>query len=342
MLFTQAFALHSLEVWYYRLQESLAYTRIIFSGLVLSLVYNLGAGILRAVGDSKTPFYILVFAGAVNIILDLIFVAVCKMNASGAALATIISQGFSAVLVLAKLFRASAPYQIKRHALKIDGKMLFSICRLGLPIGIQSALFPIANMVVQRSINSTGEDNIAAWALCGKLDLLIWLIADSMAAAISTFVAQNHGAKFYERSRRGVRIGLTMTAAAIALFSGILFIWSVPIGKLFIRAEDADVAIAAGNIMRFLAPLYILYALGEILAGAIRGTGDTFRPMLITLIGTCALRILWILLVVPRQGDLFLILSCYPLSWGAITIAFALYYWHCGSTVFRKQKPLQQ
>ena len=319
--------------------QSLSYTRIVFGGLALSLVYNLGAGILRAVSDSKTPFYILFVAGVVNIILDVLFVAICKMNVVGAALATVFSQGFSAVLVLATLFRSRAPYQLKRHALKTDRQMLLSICRLGVPIGLQSALYPAANMVVQTSINSTGADNIAAWALCGKLDLMIWLIADSMAAAISTFVAQNHGAKAFDRTRRGIRIGLAMTAAAIALFSGVLFFWSAPIGALFIRAEDADIATAAGGIMRFLAPLYILYALGEILAGAIRGTGETLCPMIITLIGTCGLRILWIVLVASKHNNLFVILSCYPLSWGAISLAFALYYWRHGLSAFRYKDP---
>ncbi|WP_298580982.1 MATE family efflux transporter [uncultured Olegusella sp.] len=305
---------------------SLSYVRVIFGGLALSMVYNIGAGILRAVGDSKTPFYILVTTGCVNIILDLVFVAIFKMNAPGAALATVFSQGLSATLVLVTLFNTKAPYHLMRRKLKADRKMLISICKLGLPIGLQSALYPVANMMVQTSINSTGTDNIAAWALCGKLDFMIWLITDSLAAAIATFVAQNYGAKAILRARHGIRVGLAITLGAIAVISLILFFWSIPIGKLFINAGDVDIAVAAGSIMRFLAPLYILYVFGEVLAGAIRGLGETLRPMLITMAGTCVTRILWIIFIVPLRSDLFTILGCYPLSWAVTSLSFVLYY----------------
>lgn len=305
---------------------SLSYICIIFGGLAFSMVYNIGAGILRAVGDSKTPFYILATTGGINIILDFLFVAGFKMHAPGAALATVLSQGISAALVLAALSRSSGAYRLKRRELRADRQMLLSICRIGLPVGLQAALYPVANMMVQTGINSTGTDNIAAWALCGKLDFMIWLITDSLAAAVATFVAQNYGAKAYDRTRRGVRIGLVMTAGSIVFISMVLFFWSVPIGKLFIRAEDVDIAVATGRIVRFLAPLYVLYVFGEVLSGAIRGTGETLRPMLITLIGTCATRILWILFVVPQHNGLFMILSCYPLSWGITSLVFILYY----------------
>lgn len=305
---------------------SLSYVRIIFGGLAFSMVYNIGAGILRAVGDSKMPFYTLLAAACVNIILDLVFVAVCKMNAPGAALATVLSQAVSAALVLTVLLRSTAPHRLRPRELKADRQILLSVCRLGLPIGLQSALYPVANMAVQTSINSTGTDNIAAWALCGKLDFMIWLITDSLAAAITTFVAQNYGAKAFARTKRGVGFGLAITAGVIACISIILFFWSTPIGRLFIKSDDSDIAAAAGMIMRFLAPLYILYVFGEVLAGAIRGTGETLRPMLITLAGTCATRILWIFFVVPQHSDFFTILACYPLSWAVTSLAFILYY----------------
>lgn len=311
---------------------SLFYVRIIFGGFALSMLYNIGAGILRAVGDSKTPFYVLIAAGCVNIVLDLVFVGMFKMNAPGAALATVISQGISAVLVLAVLFKSNAPYRIKYRELRLDTRMMRSICRLGLPVGLQSALYPISNMLVQSSINETGTDNIAAWALCGKLDFMIWLITDSLASAVATFVAQNYGAKAFGRVTRGVRIGIVLTAGLIEAISIILFFWGADIGALFINAEDINIAFIAGGIMSFIAPTYVLYVFGEVFAGAIRGMGETFKPMLITLIGTCVTRILWILIIVPRYQSFLVILGCYPFSWAVSAVAFTIYY-----TKYRKK-----
>ncbi len=306
---------------------SLSYVRTVFGGLVPSLLYNIEAGILRATGNSRTPFHILMIAGCSNIILDLIFIALFRMNAFGAALATVISQSLSAALALRTLMKPQAPYRLESLLkLKPDKAILRSIHRIGLPIGIQSALYPIANMMVQSSINSTGTDNIAAWALCGKLDFMIWLITDSLAIAVSTFVAQNHGARKQARIRHGVNLGLAITLGLIALLSMILFWWSVPLGRLFINPADRNIASEAGKIMNFLAPLYCLYVFGEVYSGAIRGTGETFRPMLITLLGTCATRIIWILFAVPQRTDILTILLCYPISWASTSCAFMIYY----------------
>ncbi len=304
----------------------LAYVRIYFGGLFLNLLFNIGSGILRAVGDSKTPFYVLVIAGAANIILDLVFVALLKMNAAGAALATVLSQGLSAALIIRALARTEAAYRFDFTRLSFDRTVLKNIFRLGLPIGFQSALFPVANMMVQSSINRTGTDNIAAWALCGKLDFVIWLAADSLTAAVSTFVAQNYGSKDYSRCRSGVRIGTAMTAGIVILFSAVLYLWSEPLGRLFINTNDGNIAETAGGIMQFIAPAYFLYVFGESLSGAIRGTGKSFIPMLITLLTTCVPRILWIVLAVPHSEDIIRILGCYPVSWAVTAAVFIIYY----------------
>ena len=222
---------------------SLSYVRILFGGFALSMLYNVGAGILRAVGDSRTPFYVLIVAGGANVVLDLVFVAIFKMNAPGAALATVLAQGLSAVLVLRVLLRTRAPYRVSGAEFRVDKAMLHSICRIGLPVGLQSALYPVANMVVQSGINRTGTDNIAAWALCGKLDFMIWLIADSLSEAVATFVAQNHGAGKYARTRYGVRVGLFMTVGFIALISAALFFGSVSLGRLLINPADLDLSL---------------------------------------------------------------------------------------------------
>lgn len=190
----------------------------------------------------------------------------------------------------------------------------------------QASLHPIANMMIQASINHTGTDDITAWAMCGKLDFLIWLLADSLAAALSTFVAQNYGARQPERMRRGVRVGFVMTVGCIALLSLLLFIWCEPLGKLFVPEKDYSIIPLMAVLMRFLSPFYFTCAIGEVLPSAIRGTGETFRPMLLTLTGTCVFRVIWALLVAPRHDSIFTIIVSYPLSWILTSCLFIAYY----------------
>ena len=305
---------------------TLSYVRIYFGGLAVSMLYNIGAGILRALGNSKTPFYFLIVSGTVNVVLDFLFVGLFRWSVAGAALATVLAQSVSAALVLGALIKTDADWKLRLQKVGFHRSVLKSIFVTGLPIGFQSSLYPIANMMIQASVNGTGTDNIAAWALCGKLDFLIWLAVDSLAAAISTFVAQNYGAKHYARARQGVRSGLGMTLAIVAAVSALLFFCCEPLGKLFINQEDHDIIPLLGQLMRFLSPLYILYVFGEVFSGAIRGTGETLRPMLLTLLGTCASRILWILLVVPSHRTMRMIICRYPVSWLLTAIAFTVFY----------------
>lgn len=304
---------------------ALGYVRIYFGGLIVSMIYNICAGILRAVGDSQTPFWILAVSGAVNVGLDLLFVAALGWSAPGAALATVLAQTVSAGAAMAVLIRRRASYQVVLRQLRFDRPVLKKIFSLGLPMAMQSILYPISNMTVQAAVNQTGTDNIVAWALCGKLDFLIWLAVDSFGAAIATFVAQNYGARQYHRCRKGVRIGLGMALAMVILISGVLFLWSEPLGRLILRPADAPIATITERLMHMMAPLYFLYVFGEIYAGAIRGEGESLRPMVITLLGTCATRILWIWFV-PHHNRLLAILAVYPVSWAVTSLAFVIYY----------------
>ncbi len=314
-------------------EATLSYVRIYYSGFVFSMVYNMGAGILRAVGDSKLPLKILLFSGTVNVFLDFLFVGVFKWGVSGAALATVMSQLSSAALIAAALLKNEGCCKVCISKLHLDISRLKKIISLGIPVGLQSSLYPIANMMIQSSINSTGTDNIAAWALCGKLDFMIWLCADSLAAAISTFCAQNYGAGQIKRVKRGVSTGLLLTLLVVIGLSSVLFFWSEPLGRLFISKEDHSIIPLMGSLMRFLSPLYFIYVFGEVLSGAIRGTGETFKPMILTLIGTCAVRIVWILFVVPHNMTIKMMISSYPVSW-ALTACFFIIYYH----IFKKKK----
>jgi len=320
------FCLRQLHVPASLFPQTLSYVRIYYAGFVFSMIYNISAGVLQAVGDSKTPFSILIAASTFNAATDMLFVGVFKWGVSGAAAATILAQLVSAFLILCALRRKADTFSFSVVSLRIYRSAFAPVVSLSLPIGLQSSLYPIANMMIQSGINSTGADAIAAWALCGKLDFLIWACTDSLAAAVSTFVAQNYGAGRYRRLRCGVVIGLGMTLAAVAVISTVLFIWNEPLGKLFINAADYDVIPLMGSIMRFLSPLYGIYVFGEVLSAAIRGSGETFKPMLLTLTGTCASRILWMRYIVPLKPSLFTIILSYPVSWALTACLFTVFY----------------
>jgi putative MATE family efflux protein len=303
---------------------ALSYGRIYFAGMAVSMTYNIGAGILRAVGDSKTPFYFLIAASAANVVLDLLFVGLFRWHTTGAALATVLSQLLSAVLVIAALLRTRLPCRILWKNIRVHKKALQKIILLGLPMGVQSSLYPIANMMIQSNINAFGINSIAAWAICGKLDFLIWLIVDSLGSAISTFTAQNYGARLYNRVWSGVRVCTGMSLVLVFAISAVLYLGCGFLGRLFVR--DDEVLQLSVSLMRFLAPLYFLYIGGEICSGAIRGMGETFKPMILTLLGTCACRIFWILFVVPLRPTLRMVIWSYPVSWFITSLVFVVFY----------------
>ena len=305
---------------------TLNYVRIYFAGMGASLFYNIGSGILRAMGNSKTPFYALIVSSILNVILDLIFIGIFKRGIEGAALATVLSQLISAVIILFALTKKTGYCPLLLNKIKIDRLSSAKIARLGLPIGIQSAFFPIANMIIQATVNGTGTANIAAWALCGKLDFLIWILLEAMTSSIATFVAQNYGARKYERITGVVRIGLIMSGIIIGSVCVMLYFWNVPLGKLFINSKDYEVLIISEKLMHILAPFYTVFIFTEVFSAVIHATGETFKPMLIILLGVCASRIAWIFLFVPINPVIEMIVLAFPISWTLTSIIFIIYY----------------
>jgi putative MATE family efflux protein len=316
--------LHLLRVPGEIYDHALSYARIYFSGMAVAMTYNIGTGILRAMGNSRTPFYFLIAANTTHAILDLLFVGVFRWHTAGAAFATVLSQLLSAVLVIITLLKTGLPCRITWKKVYFHKPMVQKIFLLGLPVGAQSSLYPISNMLIQSNINAFGTNSIAAWAVCGKLDLLIWLTVDSFGSAISTFAAQNYGARLYGRVRNGVRICAGMSLIFVLAVSAVLYLGCGPLGRLFVK--DNEVIGLSIRLMRFLAPLYFLYIGGEVLSGAIRGTGETFKPMIMTLLGTCVCRILWILCAVPLQPTLRMVIMSYPVSWFLTSAFFIVFY----------------
>lgn len=305
---------------------TLVYARIYFGGMVISLFYNIAAGMLRAMGNAQTPFYALAVSSGINVVLDIVFVGVFKWGIGGAAFATVLSQLCSASILFVTLAKKDSVCPLHISKLKLYGTVAVGIAKLGIPIGLQSVLFPAANMIIQARVNGTGTAHIAAWALCGKLDFLIWISLEAMATAISTFVAQNYGAKKHERVKSGVRTALLMSAVVIEILSAILYLWCVPLGELFISAEDYGILSITERLMHLLAPFYTVFVIAEILSAAMYGIGETFKPMIITLLGVCAFRIVWIWYVVPYYPSIEVIVWAFPASWiltsGVFTVAY--------------------
>ena len=300
---------------------TLVYVRIYFGGLWTMTLYNMIAGILRAFGNSKSPFYILLVCCAVNVAGDLLLVGVLHAGVAGAAAATVASQLISAVLALRSLKKTFPQEGLLRFS--SDGKKIGRMLSIGLPLGLQGLFFPIANSIIQASINKMGTDVIAAWAVCGKLDLLIWLVADAMSPALSTYTSQNVGAGQTGRVVRGALTGVAFSAGAVAVISLFLFLFPGQLGSLFATGADREVLLPMIiHFMRMMAPFYVFYAVAEAFSGTCCGTGDTVRPMIVTLLCTCGLRVAAIFLILPRFGTMDCIVWIYIASWIVTAAAF--------------------
>ena len=305
------------------LYQAQIYTIICFSGIVAAMIYNIGSGILRALGDSRTPFYILIVSNILNIVLDLILVIVFKLGVVGVGMATLISEIVSAILVFIILINTNLDCRIYINKIHFYKKYIKEIFRLGLPIGVQSVLYPISNTIIQSSINIFGVNSIAAWAVSGKLDFLIWTISDAFSIAISTFIAQNYGAEKHQRARDGIKAALLMVMVVIFIISFILYFYSQPLSYFLI--SDKDIVNLTSKILKLIAPLYFIYVIGDVLSGAIRGIGDTFNPMIINIFGICVCRILWVFFVVPLNPTFFMVLCGFIVSWIITTLMYTVY-----------------
>lgn len=306
--------------------QTARYTVIYFSGIWAMILYNMAAGVLRALGDSKRPLYALVFCSLINIVGDLLLVCVFHLGVEGAAAATVLSQILS-VLYTLNLVAATEREggQKKIWHLHFCREHMTIMVKTGFPLALQSMFFPIANSIAQASVNTMGVNQIAGWGLCDKLDMLIWLTADAMGPALTTFVAQNIGAGKHDRVKKGVFAGTAMSTICVAVISMILFFGTSVFGKWFIAPQDAELIVPlASRYMRLLSPFFIFYAIAEALSGACASMGDTVKPMLVTLTCMCVLRILGIILILPVYHSMECIAYIYIASWIVTAAAFTL------------------
>jgi putative MATE family efflux protein len=306
------------------LHYAVLYIRIYFVGVIPNLVYNMGAGILRAIGDSKRPLYFLIASCFTNIILDIIFVVYWHMGVMGAALATIISQLVSAVLVILVLIRTKEAYHLMPKAIRIDRDMLLRIIRIGFPAGLQSVMYSSSNVIIQSSVNTLGTDTIAAWTAYGKIDSVFWMIISAFGISITTFVGQNYGAGKKDRVYKGIRVCMAMSFTAAIALSVLLYAFGNYVYLLF--TTDAAVIEKGTEILRYLAPTFFTYVCIEIYSGSLRGAGDCWIPMILTSLGVCALRVIWICVAVPLRPTIETMIFSYPLTWATTSLLFIIYF----------------
>ena len=304
--------------------DSTSYLHIYFLGIVFNVVYNMGASILRAMGDSRRPLYVLMISCGINILLDIFLVVVLKMGVSGAAVATVSCQGISACIVTGMLMGSHTFAPLKLRKIRFFGRSLISVLQIGVPAALEAAMYTIANLIIQVFVNELGTDTVAAWGTFGKIDAVFWMVINSFGIAITTFVGQNYGAGKIQRMRKSVRICLIMSYSAAFLVSGLLYAFAKPLYSLF--TTDKGVVQIGVDMLRFLMPSYFLYVVIGIFSGALRGAGRVVVPMILTCGGVCLLRIIWMFGLVPVYPGIKTIMLSYPVSWGITAVLFIIYY----------------
>ncbi len=296
-----------------------------FAGMIPNLVYNIGAGVLQAVGDSKRPLMFLMIACMVNIVLDLVLVAWLDLGVLGAALATIISQTVSAGMVLFVLLRTDGPHALHIDKIRFHGRTFEKIIRIGIPSGFQSSMYAISNVLIQSAINSFGTDVMAAYTAYAKIEAINWMASGAFGTTVATFAGQFYGAKNHKQMKAVVRNGLIMNAVFAVSLSVVLLTGGKFMLHLFL---DDPVTIEYGvQMIRIMAPFFILFIPCEVYSAVCRSVGDTFKPMLLTASGICGFRILWIYTVVARWHEVELLYSCFPITWFITGCMFLIYYY---------------
>lgn len=294
---------------------STLYLRIYFLGMPATLLYNFGAAILRGVGDTKRPLYYLTFAGIVNVVLNLIFVVFFHMDVAGVALATIISQTISAVLVVRCLMREESSIRLQKQYLGIDKDIFFRILQIGLPAGVQGSLFSLSNVVIQSSVNSFGAIVVAGNSAASNIEGFVYVAMNAFSQAIVAFVSQNVGAGRYERINKSLITTQLCVLAVGGILGNLVYLLGNPLLGLY---SDSSVVIAAGmKRLSIICTTYALCGMMDVMVGALRGLGCSIMPMIVSLLGACAFRMAWIFVLfqIEEFHTIDTVYFAYPISW---------------------------
>lgn len=306
------------------LADSVLYLRIYFVGVPFVLVLNMESNMLRAVGDSVSPFLYMVAGCVANIVLDAVFVLVFGWGIAGVAIATVAAQVLNTALLTWKLLTTKEAYRMSFRELKLKGVYLANMLRLGIPAGLQSTMYAASNMLIQVGINSLGTVVVASWAMTSKTDGIFWAVSSALGAAITSFVGQNLGAGRYDRVKLCVREGMILSGMITVTMSGLIMLMGKPL--LRILTEDQAVIDTTYRIMTYFVPYYFTWVAIEVLSAVLRGSGDAVRPVIIIGLGICLLRVIWIGTLFLRLHTLFVLCLCYPVSWVVTGAALYIYF----------------
>ena len=306
------------------LPNSISYFRFYFLGAIFVVMYNICVGILQAVGDSKHPLYYLIVSSLLNVVLDLLFVGVFRWGVWSAAFATSLSQGVSVVLCLRRLMKYDTPYRLYLRQIRFHLPTLRNVIRFGLPSGVQNSIIAFANLIVQSNINRFGDAAMAGCGSYAKVEGFAFLPITCFAMALSTFVGQNLGAKQYDRVKKGVRFGVLCSVTLAELVGVAIFFFGNDLVALF--GNDPDMVAYGARQARVEALAYFLLAFSHCIAGIMRGAGKATVPMFTMLISWCAIRIIYITVMIRQFNRIEVIFSAYPLTWFISSVIFLVYF----------------
>lgn len=294
---------------------SSVYLRIYFAGMVAMMIYNFGSSILRSKGDTKRPLYFLAFSGVINVILNLIFVILLKMDVAGVALATVISQCVSAGLILKCLINETGAFQFRFGELRPDGRIAWKILRIGIPAGFQGVVFSLSNVVIQSSVNSFGYIVMAGSSAAASIEGFVWVSMNAFSQGALTFVSQNMGAKKYSRINRIALISCLCGAVTGLVLGNAAYLFGTPLLSIY---DSRPEVIEAGLIrMSMVCCFYFTCGLMDCIVGSIRGMGFAVTPTIVSMLGACGLRIIWIYTFfrIPENHTVLMLFVSYPVSW---------------------------
>ena len=304
------------------IDQSVLYIRIYFVGMPAMMLYNFGSAVLRAVGDTRRPLYFLMIAGVINVVLNLFFVISLSMGVAGVALATIISQAVSAILVLLCLMRSESDYRVELNKLRIVKDKMLKMIQIGLPAGMQGALFSVSNVLIQSSVNSFGSIAMAGNTAAQNLEGFVYTAMNALHQTCISFTGQNYGAKQYKRMGK-----ILLICQGCVIVVGVLMGTGVYLaGGTLLKLYSPDPEVIQYGMLRlsYICTTYALCGMMDVMVGSLRGMGYSIMPMLVSLTGACLFRIVWIMTIFKAHHSLEILYVSYPISWGLTFAAHLL------------------
>lgn len=302
------------------------YLRIYFLGMISTMVYNFGSALLRAVGDTKRPLYFLLCAGIINVILNLLFVIGFQMDVMGVAIATVISETVSALLVLRCLVKEKGGIHLELRAMRIDRKKMLQILRIGLPAGFQGVVFALSNVVIQSSVNIFGNIVVAGNSAAANLEGFVYMAMNAFYQTTLSFVSQNYGAGEQKRINRIILLGEACVIVTGTLLGNMVVFFGNDLLQIYSNNPEV---IAAGMVrLHYISMIYALCGIMDVMVGALRGIGYSIMPMIVSIVGVCVLRLIWLATVfqIPEFHKIETVYLSYPVTWILTSLVYIVFF----------------